>query len=106
MRLLLYFLVNCPFCWYQRALLTCTIRLKALAIIRTLKSILVAIVQSSHNLFGSRTRAHKTPLGAHLQDVEHPGKVEEDGDAVDEDEGPSGAHTVEHEGEDCLGMIG
>ena len=61
----------------------------------------MAIVQSSQLLFRSRTRAHKTPFGTDLQDVEHPGQVEEDGDTVDKDEGPSGPHAVEHEGEDC-----
>ena len=92
MRLLLYFLMKCPFCWYQRALLSCTIRLRALAIIRTLKSVFVAIVQTSHGLFRSRTRAHEASLGADLQDVEHPGKVAENGYTIDKDEGPSGGH--------------
>ena len=61
----------------------------------------MAIVQSSQLLFRSRTRAHKTPLGTDLQDVEHPGKVAENGYTIDKDEGPSGAHAIEHKGEDC-----
>ena len=49
-------------------------------------------------LLHSSTRAHEAPLGADLEDIQHPRKVEKDSDTVDEDKGPARTHTVEHEG--------
>ena len=62
---------------------------------RDSKSNCVAVVHlTSHSI----VRAHA--LGADLHDEEQARNVEENGNAGDEYEGPSWAHTVEHEGED------
>lgn len=47
----------------------------------------------------SRSRPHKSPFWADLEDKKHAREVEEHGNAVNEDEGPPGTHAIEHERE-------